>query len=217
MILVLLVLGILSGMVAFVYYGWQAKDMDGVSGREGISRGQFSFEYVDLESKLRNALNAYKEVTITEAQLNLYIAKKLKMSQGGYFKDFAKVKGVYVDLKPGEMEIFIEREIAQYAHDGKIKTDVFKPFTHTVSMTVTIAKHETKDGKKGYVGRIPGGFIGNAPAPNSLVTLIKPSFDQIHDHFKTELDLGYHKMRVIKVEEGKLVLDPRPGKGEVGL
>ena len=132
-VITLLVLVILTAIGGFVYFGWQGADLSDVSGKKGIAIG-----YVDVERKVRNALNANAEVTLTEAELNQYIAKNLKMKQGGFMKGFAKVKGVYVDLKPDMMEIFIEREIAQYGEKGAVKTDVFKPFTHTVSMKLKI-------------------------------------------------------------------------------
>ncbi len=200
----LLVLGILSAMVGFVYFGWQGADLSDVSGRKGIAIG-----YVDIERKVRNALDANVEVTLTEAELNQYIAKNLKMKQGGFMKDFAKVKGVYVDLKPDVMEIFIKREIAQYGEDGTIKTDVFKPFTHTVSMKLKIFTEVDEKGMTTRKVEFPGGTVGKAPTPGRMVLVVKASFDQIAEHFKTETELGYEKMTSITVGDGFIKLDPR--------
>ena len=55
----------------------------------------------------------------------------------------------------------------------------------------------------------PGGTIGKAPTPGLMVTVVKDSFDQLAEHFKTETELGYEKMTSIKVEDGKIILDPR--------
>ena len=200
----LLVLGILAAIGGFVYFGWQGADLSDVSGRKGIAIG-----YVDIERKVRNALNDNAVVTLTEAELNQYIAKNLKMKQGGFMKGFAKVTGVYVDLKPDLMEIFIEREIAQYGEKGKIKTDVFKPFRHTVSMKLKIFTEVDESGRTTRKVEFPGGTIGKAPTPGLMVTVVKDSFDQLAEHFKTETELGYEKMTSIKVEDGKIILDPR--------
>jgi len=83
-VMTLLILGILAAMGGFVYFGWQGADLSDVSGRKGIAIG-----YVDIERKVRNALNDNAEVTLTEAELNQYIAKNLKMKQGGFMKGFA--------------------------------------------------------------------------------------------------------------------------------
>lgn len=209
MVMTLLVIGLLAAMGGFVYFGWQGADLSGVSGREGIAKGQSGIGYVDIERKVRNALNADVEVTLTEAELNQYIAKNVKLTQGGFMKGFASVKGVYVDLKPDMMEIFIEREIAQYGEEGSIKTDVFKPFTHTVSMKLKI--FTVVDGKGVTTRKVefPGGTIGKAPTPGLMVTIVKDSFDQLAEHFKVETDLGYEKMTSITVGDGFVKLDPR--------
>ncbi|MGJ8657802.1 MAG: hypothetical protein ACSHX6_15245 [Akkermansiaceae bacterium] len=209
MVMTLLILGVLGAMGGFVYFGWQGADLSGVSGREGIAKGQSSIGYVDIERKVRNALNADVEVTLTEAELNQYIAKNVKMKQGGFMKDFATVKGVYVDLKPDVMEIFIEREVAQYGDEGVIKTDVFKPFTHTVSMKLKIFTVVDDQGVTTRKVEFPGGTIGKAPTPGLMVTIVKSSFDQLAEHFKTETDLGYEKMTSITVGDGFIKLDPR--------
>jgi len=203
-VMTLLILGILAAMGGFVYFGWQGADLSDVSGRKGIAIG-----YVDIERKVRNALNDNAEVTLTEAELNQYIAKNLKMKQGGFMKGFAKVKGVYVDLKPDVMEVFIKREIAQYGEDGTIKTDVFKPFTHTVSMKLKIFTVVDEKGVTSRKVEFPGGRIGKAPTPGLMVTVVKASFDQLAEHFKAETELGYKKMTSITVGDGFIKLDPR--------
>ncbi len=209
MVMTLLVLLVLGAMGGFIYYGWQGGDLSEVSGRDGIMKGQSGIGYVDIERKVRNALNADREVTLTEAELNQYIAKNLKMKQGGFMKGFATVKGVYVDLKRDMMEVFIEREIAQYGEEGVIKTDVFKPFNHTVSMKLKIFTVVDGQGSTSRNIEFPGGMIGKAPTPGLMVTIVKDSFDQLAEHFESEIDLGYDKMTSITVGDGFITLDPR--------
>lgn len=206
LLLTLVVLVVLSALGAFVYFGWQSADLADVGGRKGIAIGN---TYLDIQTKLRNAHKNNAEVKITEVELNQYLAKNLKMSQGGFMKDFAKVKGVYVDLKPEMMEIFIEREIAQYGDDGKAKTDVFKPFRHTVSMKLKITEGVNDAGKPATILEFPGGTIGKSPTPGLMVLAVKASFDQLAEHFKEELDLGYDQMNTIMVGDGFIKLDPR--------
>ena len=203
-VLTLLVLLVMAAMGGFVYFGWQSADLSDVTGRKGIAIG-----YKDPEIRTRNALNQNSEVTINEEDLNQYIAKNLKMKQGGFMSDFAKVKGVYVDLKPDMMEIFIEREIAQYGEEGTIKTDVFKPFRHTVSMKLKIFTVKDEKGMTTRKVEFPGGSIGKAPTPGLMVTVVKDSFDQLAEHFKEETELGYEKMTTITVGDGFIKLDPR--------
>jgi len=191
MIFTLLILGIVAGMGGFIYYGWQGADMSQISGHKGISKGQSSIGYIDIQRKVENALKANTEVTLTETELNQYLARNIKMNQGGFMKGFSSVEGVYVDL------------------NGEIKTDVFQPFTHTISMKLKIY---TVLGDEGVTTRkieFPGGRIGKAPAPGLMVTVFKNSFDQIAEHFSNEIALGYEKMTSITVGDGVITLDPR--------
>ncbi len=206
LLVVLVVLGLLGGGT---YFGWKQADMSEISGREKILKGESASDYVDIKQKVVNALNSNAEVSITESELNHYIAKNMMMNQTGFIKGFATVKGVFIDLKPDMMEIFIEREIAQYTDDGEIQTDVFKPFNQTVSMKLKIYRNEDEHGKKTTKIEFPGGTIGMAPAPGMLVKIVKPSFDQIYEHFVAELDLGFKKMNKITITDGKIILDPR--------
>jgi len=199
----LVILGVLVVLGGFVYLSWQSADISEVSGRKGMAIG-----YVDLKQKMRNAHNSGSELKITESELNQYLMKNLKLKQGGFLKDFATIKGVYVDLKPDVMEVFIERKIAQYGENGAIKTDVFKPFRQTVSMKVKIYRGKNNEGKDATVVEVPGGSIGKAPAPGLMVMLVKSSFDQIKEHFQSEISLGYDKMRRISIGDGFITLDP---------
>ena len=120
LLLVLMVLAVLTVLGGATYFAWGKADMSGISGREGLSKGQEAIGYVDIKKKIQNALNSNLEVVITEAEINQYIAKNLKLNQGGLIKGFSSIKGVYVDLTDDHMEIFIEREIAQYGDEGVI-------------------------------------------------------------------------------------------------
>lgn len=49
--------------------------------------------------------------TFTEEEVNHYLKTRVQGAQRGSFDSLAKFKGVYVDLEPGEAEIYIERTI----------------------------------------------------------------------------------------------------------
>lgn len=207
---VLLILGILGGMVTYVYFAWQKADLSDIAGREKIIKNETFIGGTDVYKKLLNAYNGNYVVTLTEEELNLYIAKRLKMTQGGPIKGFTKIKGVYVDLKPDLLEVFVEREIAQYGEDGKPKTEYLKPFDQTISMKFKIYTIENaNDGGTTNMVEFPGGKIGKSPAPGMFVKVVKPTFDALNTFFEKELDLAYGRIVSIKIEDGKVTLDPR--------
>lgn len=208
-ILVLVVLVMLVLVGGITYLAWQKADMSGISGREGLIKGQEAIGYVDIKKKIENALNSKSEVVISEAEINQYIAKNLKMNQGGLFKGFASVQGVYVDLTDDHMEIFIEREIAQYGDEGAVKEDIFPPFNQTVSMKLKVYNGLNDEGKPAILIEFPGATIGKVPAPGMLVKIVLSSFLQIRDHFETEIGF-YEKMNKIAITDGVITLDPNP-------
>ena len=209
LILVLVVLVMLVLVGGATYFAWQQADMSGISGREGLIKGQEAIGYVDIKKKIKNALNSKSEVAISEAELNQYIAKNLKMNQGGLFKGFASIQGVYIDLTDDQMEIFIEREIAQYGDEGVVKEDIFPPFNQTVSMKLKIYNGLNENGKPAILIEFPGATIGAVPAPGMLVKIVLSSFLQIRDHFETEIGF-YEKMNKIVITDGVITLDPNP-------
>jgi len=207
---ILLILGILGGMVAYVYFAWQNKDLSGIAGRDKIIAKNTASAEIDVFKKLQNAYNGNYVVTLTEEEINLYIAKRLSMKQDGPLKGFSKIKGVYVDLTPNMMEVFIEREIAQYGEDGVPKTEYIKPFDHTISMKFKIyTKENTNDSGTTNIVEFPGGTIGKSPAPGMFVKVMKPSFDAIATFFEKEIELAHGRIIHIKIEDGKVTLDPR--------
>ena len=214
-ILCLVIVALLGGMVAFVYFTGHSQDLSGINGREAVIKAREENRDImstDVLEKIGNGYDGNFEVKITEEELNRYIAKKLKMKQGGWMKGFATIKGVYVKLKKDEMEVFIEREVAQYGEDGTPNTDLFKPFDQTVSMRLNITTVDVKDGGTSKTVEFPGGTIGQAPAPGMFVKLIKASYDQIQEHFAKEIELGYKNITRITVEDGYILLDPRKNR-----
>jgi len=209
LISVLVVLLLLAAMGVATYGAWQSADLSGISGREGLIKGQEAIGYVDLKKKVKNALDSSSEVTITEAEINQYLAKNLELKQGGFIKGFASIKGVYVDLTDDHMEVFIEREIAQYGDDGVVNEDVLSPSNQTVSIKLKMYNGKDKDGKPSRIVEFPGATIGQVPAPGMLVKIVMPSFLQIKDHFEAEVGL-YDKMNKVKITDGVIRLDPNP-------
>ncbi len=212
LLLGLIVVGVLGLMVVFVYFGWQPQDLTDIDGRDAVIKAREEKRDImstDIVKKLRNGYDGLYEVRLTEEELNRYIAHKIKMSQGGWMKEFATVKGVYVKLKKDEIEIFIEREIAQYGEDGTPNTEYIKPFDQTVSMCLKITTADIEDGKTEITIDFPGGTIGRSPAPGMFVKLVKGSFDQLKTYFATEVELGHTQITRIKIEDGYILLDPR--------
>lgn len=205
----ILVLSVLVGMGLHVVFSWVPRPMDDIDGY--VSGGLNPEKVVDLKEKLEASIEGDYEVTVTEEEINRYLAAKLKLEQSKMVSRFVNIKGVYVDLKPDVMELIIERD---FDYDENVKDDGskligFLPFQQTVSMELEILTIEDEKGGTARAVNFPGANFGTAPAPGLFVKVVKPSFDAIHEHFSEEVDLAYAKMARIKINDGHLILDPR--------
>ena len=144
LILTILVVGILCTLVVHTYFCWQPQDLTGIDGREKILKEGKDVQHVNLLNKVNNAARDGRVVKITEEELNRYIAANLKLEQSGMMKKYSDVKGVYVDLTDDNIEVIIERNIAQYDEEGNPKDGTMEPRTNTVAMKFNI--FTTKEG-----------------------------------------------------------------------
>lgn len=208
LILTILVVGILCTLVVHTYFCWQPQDLTGIDGREKILKEGKDVQHVNLLNKVNNAARDGRVVKITEEELNRYIAANLKLEQSGMMKKYSDVKGVYVDLTDDNIEVIIERNIAQYDEEGNPKDGTMEPRTNTVAMKFNI--FTTKEGNTTKVTtKFPGGSFGKAPAPGLYVKLVKGSFDQIRQHFEDELKVGYKEVVAINIADGYMEIEPK--------
>lgn len=205
MLFVLLVIG---GLGTAVWYISQPQDLSDIE--EYSKEGTESLEGTssrDIEEVLRKSLEGGHSVSISEKEINLFLARELKSKQEGYVGQWVKIKQVLVRLEENVAELIVVREILGYET--------------TVSMFVQVSKVEDKKGMNTQANfhggkfheNLPlinrGGRFGSLTVPQGFLILVMPEFRKIGDLFKTEIDLGFEKMARFKIEEGKLVLDPK--------
>lgn len=198
----------LTTIAVHTVFSWvprSSAEIDGVTAagdEEGV---------VDLKEGLKQALEKSYVMTITEEELNRYIAKHLKLTHSAIVDDYVSIKGVYVDLKPNLVDITIEREVdypANLQADGSKKFS-FLPLNQTLSMQLAIEVTDSENGDVHTQVSFPGASFGRAPAPGGLAVVVKPNFDVVYDFFQEELKLAYNNGTSITVEDGLLKVDCR--------
>jgi hypothetical protein len=208
-IVAIVVLVALTSIAAHTVMSWVPRNLQDVAGTGPVEEGA---KIPDLAERLKEAIQKSYEVSITEEELNRYIASKLELTQSSIVDDYVKITGVYVDLKPDLIDVSIEREFDipnNQQSDGSKKLG-FMPFSQTISMQLELRTTDSDDGGKERSLSFPGGNFGKAPAPGSLVRIVKPSFDVIAEVFANEINLSYGEMTSVVVSEGVITLDPRP-------
>jgi hypothetical protein len=120
--------------------------------------------------------------------------------QGGFFESDVKVKGVWVNLTHGELELVIERELAQNME-------------HFVSLYMRFEPI-----KNGFTIHRHAAHIGQVKLPGGFARLVMPAFSRMADELSDELKLYKDdsltsdkalKIHRVLIEEGKITLDPR--------
>ncbi|MGY8657656.1 MAG: hypothetical protein ACKVKH_03400 [Verrucomicrobiales bacterium] len=166
-----------------IYLSFQSQDLDDIAGREEADRQSNPSSVpgmIEFAAKSRNP------ITITERQINTWLANTLKARQEGTLADHVEMKGVWVrfdEAEGGRVEIIIEREI--------------KGHPQTVSMFVRIERKKKEDGSfTTYIhkdgGRLwgllaVGGKLGRARVPQGFLFFTQDAFSSLGNLFEKEL------------------------------
>lgn len=209
----LLVLAVIGGLGAALYYISLPQDLSDIGGYIPAT-GTAASPPRDIEAVLRKSIEGDYSVTLSETELNNWLARELKAKQGGELAKWVSLKRVWVRLRGGVAEIIIERDVAGY------------PLT--TSMFLQVEQNETAKGIStqihlhggGFHADVPvptrGGRFGQLTVPQGFLIMVMPDFQKIADLFKTEIDLGFTQMARIKIEDKRLVLDPKQPTRKAG-
>jgi len=175
-------------------------DLKEIDGRDEILHGK-KFPNSPLSERLATAIERNAPVTFTETEVNVWLRNRLQVQQGGLLGSQMKVQGVWVHFTPGEIEIVIERQIP------KLK------MAHVVSIYM-----QFESIKNGFSIHRNAAHVGQVKLPGGFARLVMPSFSNMADALSEELklykddSLSSHKalkIHEVRVEEGKITLDPR--------
>lgn len=168
----------------------------------------------DITVVLQNAVKRRIPVTLTEAEINRWLATRIRPKQGGALAADISFESVRVRLEDGRAEWILERSV------------MGRPAT--ISMYTQVIQTEGPKGVEGLVERhggrfheaIPypnvGGRFGRLPIPQGFLVLVMPSFAELAGALAPEWEL-IEQMARIRIEKGRLVLDPRdPSESSLG-
>ena len=207
---VVVVIGALGTAVWFIMQPQAMGDLAGRGDSAVQSRSR------DVVAVLSNALEKGYPVTLSEEDINSYLKRTLKPAQGGFLGQWVKLEGAAVRLRGDVAEVILVRSI------------LGRPFT--VSMFLKVEMTESADGKiTKFVHRhggkyhemlsmpMRGGRFGKLVVPQGFLILIWPSMESLAKVYEKELKLAGEEMARVKIEDGKVTLDPRPNTRSVPL
>jgi hypothetical protein len=202
----LLVLALLVGLGAALYHVYLPQDLSDIGGVEPSLITPASPPR-DLRAVLQKSIEGDYSVTLSETELNQWLTRELKLKQGGELAQWVSLKRVCVRLRAGVAEVIIERDVAGYP----LTTSMFLQVEQTESAEGISTQIHLHGGGFHEMVPIParGGRFGQLTVPQGFLIMVMPDFRKIADLFETELDLGFQRMARIKIEDKRLVLDPK--------
>jgi len=203
-LILLVFLAVAIGLGSALFFITQPQDLSNLGGYGPAAK---TAPVKDVKAILKNSLDRGHPVTLTEADLNIWLDRTLTRKQGGLLGSQVSLERIWVRLEEGFAEVIMERKIMN------------QPFT--VSMFVKVEKLE---GPKGLVTEVKldggpyqadlpkpprGGRFGRLVVPQGFLILIMPAYEKLAALFPEEKTLGIEEMARIKIEKGKMILNPR--------
>jgi hypothetical protein len=173
-----------------VFPALRAYPMDHIDGRAEILSGA-TVDPPMLKIRLETAVERNYPITFTEEEINSWLSKRVMLKQGGLVEPYAEARGVWVDFKKNQIEIIIERDVL-----GK---------THVTSMFLHFVRS-----KRGFGIRRDTSHIGQVRVPGGFARLIMGAFENLASELAEEMKpYKENEIRDVRVEDGKITLDPR--------
>lgn len=146
----------------------------------------------NLKNLLAIGLSSGQNLTVTEEDINGYLAATLKARQGGPLADRAPLRRVAVRLRDGNFHVVLVREILGREH----------------SVAVRLTPSQTgAGGERVWSVQPSGGSIGKLPIAGGLVALALHPVNQLAAIYRDELKILRHASS-IRVESGRVQLGP---------
>jgi hypothetical protein len=211
-LLFLVLLAALGGLGLALVAVAVPQDLSDLGGRSPAARSESTR---DLKLVLKNAIDRGYPLTLSETEINQWLAKTVVARQGGVLNEGIKLEGVWVRLEEGRAEVIMERSI------------LGKPFT--VSMFVQVERVEGPKGQMtevnlhggSYHKDVPnppmGGRFGKLVIPQGFLLLVMPAYEKLATLLKEEIELGFQEMSKITIENDRIILDPRQTMGDLGM
>lgn len=168
----------------------------------------------DLQHVLRLAVEGNYEVTLTELEINQLLENQVKSKQGGILGASASIRKILVRLKPGLAEVIVVREV----FGRELTSSMYLQFEHNESdsgISTEVHMHRADLSKTSSLPKI-GGRMGELGVPQGFLLAVLPDLEKVAEVLAPELEWGYSKMVRFKIEDKRLILDPRRPTKHVG-
>ena len=176
-------LAFVGGLGYGVYLSFEGQDLSDLEGRAEDDRVLTpSSVPIMVEMAAKNR----QPITISEKELNTWLANTLKVRQEGQLADHVALKGVWVRFdkeEGGRAEIIIERDIQGHPHTTSMFVRVERKKKEDDSFTTYIHK----DGGRLWGILAVGGKFGKIRVPQGFLFFTQSAFKSLSNLFEQEL------------------------------
>ena len=208
---VLVFLAIVGGIGTALFFMAKPQDLSDLG---GYGPAAHLVPVRDMQAVLKNAVEREFAVTLTEAEINQWLAKTIQTKQGGLLGNNATLERVWVRLEDGRAEVIMERKI----FGAPLTTSMYLQIERMQEPRGVVTEIRMQGGP--FISSLPnpqrGGRFGQLVVPQGFLHLILPSYEKLAALFPVEKKLVLEMSR-IKMQKGALVLDPREPTGNNGL
>jgi len=174
---------------------------------DGYAEGIQTQKVRNLTQVLHESVERGHELTLSEGEINRWLSQTLRVRQAGLLAGQVKLSRMGIRLEPGRAEIVIERRMFGLSHTLSMYLQVL-----VESDGNTTSKEVLLHGGP-MLGWLPlfkrGGRFGSLTVPQGYLYLVKPTFFQLGDVYKEEVNLMFRKMHEIRIEQDRVVFKPR--------
>lgn len=192
----LFALTLLVFLITAIALSFLPQDLGDLEGRttaaEAVPTGR------NIQRVLENAESQDLAVTLTEEEVNQWLATQLKGTQGGLLKEQVGYRGVWVRFRKDVLEVIIER-------------DAFNR-NHTVALHIEFEQLLEEGDKMNTKVNIKSGRLGQLPVPEGYMLLVMSGYQEIGRVLKAEVAALKSMLMgksVLEISEGKMTLTPR--------
>lgn len=193
---VLFALVMLIFLVTAIALSFLPQDLSDIEGR--TEAPETSATPRNIQKALENAFEQELAVTLTEEEINHWLASKVTGAQEGMLSKSVSYEGAYVRLKEGSVDLIFERQAFN------------RP--HTVAMNVEIEQTQVSDNNLDSEIRWQGGRLGQMPVMQGYLVLVMSSYRELAEAMAPEVAALTSLLRgraTVTISEGKISFAPR--------
>jgi hypothetical protein len=193
----------LAGMGLSIFLSFQPQNLSGLSGYKRADRSE---TIVDVPALIESAAKTRQAISISERQINSWLAENIKVRQEGKLADEVDLKGVWVrfdKVENGRAEIILEREFRGKLHTSSLYLRLERKKKEDGSFTTTIRK----DGGH-FLGTIlVGGRFGQLKVPQGFLLFTQSAYQSLASLFTEEIE--YIEEEIIRKGSGEIIFEDK--------